>query len=413
MREPLLLSKLDFGRFGIRSGLEAETFLKSPAGQGVLKEVAVRYNIDQSLMEQREFEWAEEARLERRIMAFILFSILAWRAAKAQRIQEMNEATQAMIDEKLQRLQAENNATTTDPHAQALRDVQAFLQKTSKEMESQIGQLDEAHKGLISEQEKLTLDISQLRQEIATWETDLAEILQLEANEQALAAAITRHEQQLNVQQTALVEQISSQDQAMQTPIQAQIRLTAKLQMLLEVQRVRKGELNYYNAAGERVDSCAQAHFVCRPSQQIVRDPQAGFLILSAGVNRQQLQVSEVQQAAALFKEQEEQFLSKPYRFLLQPKENLKAKEERLAEIPKLIQANREKTQVLHNGLRVIQALQHQLSQLQQPAPRNDAAVEEKQSRPSVDFRAQLRAFRQQYPLEAQPVKSGSVRPAC
>ncbi|QDP72878.1 hypothetical protein FOG18_10055 [Legionella israelensis] len=293
-------STVTLGRFGLRNAEDVIKFLNSPAGETVKAEIGAELALIAAIQEERRIEIQDEQLFHRRLLAFLLLSLLAYREAKAQAV---NEEIMEQIDKRLHQT-PHSEAKSSSAYDQAVNDILEAYEAELKYLqeEQKLYEKDEEDLAKDLEEHQLQLSdlqtkhdiynqvLSDLETEFSQLEADLAIAAPLpltQEQDRAKNEAITKLQGELDKIATEIskkTNQITTliaegKEKEVKTALHELDGLHFREAFLTDLLEVSQYKKHLFDANGELTNSLTKADFVLKRDKKIVEHEGQYYLI--------------------------------------------------------------------------------------------------------------------------------------
>lgn len=327
-------SSVTLGRFGLQNAEDVINFLKSPAGETVKSEIGAELALIANIEEERRIELQEQQLFQRRLLAFIFLSLIAYREAKAHAVYEQ------IIEQIDKRLHTPPPAERSSSKAQSSyeqtkKDILGAYQDEVKSFEKELELNEQDEQDLQKEWEEHQQQLAELESKYETYDAILNHLetepfAQLEAN-LAIGAPAPLTEEQARAKDKALT-QLEKELASLSTEIQQKAEkgqafvvegkdadakkimheidgLHFKQAFLLDLLEVSQGKKHVFDANGEEVNSLSKADFILQKDKKIVKH-EGQYYLIKADQNIHALSPTEKHEAAKQFQQSRDEILN-------------------------------------------------------------------------------------------------------
>lgn len=368
------------GQYGLKTSADVIMFLKSKAGEAVLKAINEELAEIASLKEQQFIEDRDHQTRHYRMMAWLFLGLIYKRKARAQ---HLNEVIQAQIDKTLHKKDTVNGTDTskTTRHDNLTGQLDSYSQS--------ITALDMSLQFKLAEKKLVDEELLLLQQQWAAivsrhaiFEERLDELEQFSANLAAASVEPEEHQLMINREIAQVYTRLSTLDSQINEHITHSLNDEASKLMhnhsahllhaegLQDMLSVARGEKKLYTADGIETRSLHEANFILALNQKIAKDGAGKCYLIGANDNLNEMDEEKKSKALRKFDKMQTEILTVPKLVQHQCKleKDLHSQREQQAQMRgKDLQDG---INLLANQLRLVQSAKASIvAELEKPAP--------------------------------------------
>jgi len=294
-------SDSELSRFGLKNANDVIYFLNSHAGKEVRAEIGAELALISAIEEERRIELQDKNLFRRRLLAFLIFSLIAYRKAHAR--DQMN-AVQEQINKKIHNNSNKKKTSKTTSYNQAKLDIlagyEAEIEILAHEREIVQRESQELQKEIENHKKKL----ADLEYKHSIYDNVLDELhMNMDYLENKLAinapAPLTKEQylekekamKELEAQISGLLNEIGKKvekvshfltkgehEKAQKTTYKLH-GLNFKTEFLKDLMELALGNKHLFDANGEKTNSLSDAKFILKPEKKIVQHEGQLYLI--------------------------------------------------------------------------------------------------------------------------------------